>query len=433
MKRLLVLFIICLSSLIVLGSESRFNESFFVEEENSQNVSKYFFPLGECAYSIKPDESESVHNGIIYYSFAPAHSGRTLIEERKVFVNGQTLTTNKLTNYFVERNTVYSKQHTYQNPFSKQYESYNDVVTLFVFPISDTEAYKWVETSEGAKYTCKSEYVYVKYSNDDCAKVVKITKESAFTTQGEKHINKEWTYWESGRGRIATFNSLDAQPAVMESMLNVAVSFYGMQEIEKDEYDRLFQIMKDKPFMNFVSALVPIELYHGDESINYLEEMISVLMQKEDSTIGKRVSTKVDIDIDYQGIVTISGKDLKTHIIPIIEDSVKKMLLDQRIKQPIREDRRNGFSAPSPISITIFPQFYRKNITTTMVHKKDHWDYDKKSTIPETEIKGTLKEIADNYLLNNPKVKVIEVQIDYFVVGYDNKAFVLSNNVQKVK
>ena len=181
-----------------------------------EKVSDYFYPKYSQEYTWLPESDFPQELEIIvsYRGWERVIQEKLRMTDQNGYPMGSSIT---IYAYDISDDAVISTGQLYSNFLGESRR--NDRITILKLPSKQNT---WIEYKTGAKYECKSEWVYVSYKNNEgksvIQKAVKMTKSTVVKLNKVKTIT-DFSYW-TKYGEIASFGKWDNDTPTIKRIAN---------------------------------------------------------------------------------------------------------------------------------------------------------------------------------------------------------------------
>ena len=384
-----------------------------------EKVSDYFYPKYSQEYTWLPESDFPQELEIIvsYRGWERVIQEKLRMTDQNGYPMGSTIT---IYAYDIYDDAVISTGQLYSNFLGESRR--NDRITILKLPSKQNT---WIEYKTGAKYECKSEWVYVSYKNNEGKSVIQKAVKMTKSTVVKLKTITEFSYW-TKYGEIASFGKWDNDTPTIQRIANF-ISTNEIKEVSKQEYEAYAEAERkaelERKYQQFVSNLKPQKLSkENPEAANLIHKLF---LDLEESRYSQMVFDGRTIVSDYT--------QLHITIPPESEILVKAPNSEQdTIASYVAELLGNGILKiasviePNTSRECLLEQYFSENYhvhiktqTFNVVKKKDSWILaDKKATMPE-EYAPYIKKAAQGVYDANRKAKKQTIELRLLYV--DNK------------
>lgn len=393
-----------------------------------ETVSDYFYPMPVYSreYTWMPDSDypEDLEIRVDYHGWEPVIQEKLRITNQYGYL-GSTITVYA---YDISDDAVISTGQLYSN-FLGNKSRRKDRITILKLPSKQNT---WIEYKNGAKYECKSEWVYVSYKNNKgksvIQKAVKMTKSTKLSNKFKTCT--EFSYW-TKYGEIASFGKLDNDTPIITRIANF-ISTNEIKEVSKQEYEAYAEAERkaelerkkaelERKYQQFVSNLKPQKLSKENpdaanlihklfldlEEARYTQMVLNDMLKLEEKT---ELYVSIPPDTESEFYVEVPDGEIDT-VASLISDLLVKGIL--KIATVTEPNTQRTCSLEQYLSESYSVQV--ETLTFDVVKTKDSWRLaDKKATMPE-EYAPYIKKAAQGVFDANRKAKkqTIELRLLY--------------------
>ena len=384
-----------------------------------ETVSDYFYPKYSQGYTWLPESDfpQELEITVSYRGWEPVIQEKLRMTDKNGYPMGSTIT---IYAYDISDDAVISTGQLYSNFLGESRR--NDRITILKLPSKQNT---WIEYKTGAKYECKSEWVYVSYKNNKGKSVIQKAVKMTKSTVVKLKTITEFSYW-TKYGEIASFGKWDSDTPTILRLANF-ISTNEITEVSKQEYEAYAEAERkaelERKYQQFVSNLKPQKLSkENPEAANLIHNFF---LDLEEARYSQMV---------FDGRTTVSDyTQLYITIPPESEILVKAPNSEQdTIASYVAELLGNGILKiasviePNTSRECLLEQYFSENYhvhiktqTFNVVKKKDSWILaDKKATMPE-EYAPYIKKAAQGVYDANRKAKKQTIELRLLYV--DNK------------
>lgn len=390
-----------------------------------EQVSDYFYQNGFQEYTWMPesDYPQDLEIRVDYYGWEPVIHEKLRITDQYGYL-GSTITVYA---YDISDDAVISTGQLYSNILGDKSRG-NDRITILKLPSKQNT---WIEYKNGAKYECKSEWVYVSYKNNKgksvIQKAVKMTKSTVAKLSNKFKTSTEFSYW-TKYGEIASFGKLDNETPIITRIKN-SISTNEIKEVSKQEYEAYAEAERkaelERKYQQFVSNLEPQKLSKENpdaanlihklfldlEEARYTQMVLNDMLKLEEKT---ELYVSIPPDTESEFYVEVPDGEIDT-VASLISDLWFKGIL--KIATVTEPNTQRTCSLEQYLSESYSVQV--ETLTFDVVKTKDSWILaDKKATMPE-EYAPYIKKAAQGVYDVNRKAKKQTVELRLLYV--DNK------------
>lgn len=217
-------------SFLVIGLLS-YSQSF--AQKSIESLLHYFYPLAEEYMYIRTPDSGKVSMGSTY----KIETGNILKEAAYGLTKPVTQISETKYKFEVdyENFAIVSTSQIHINPFTGRSVA-NDKIILFILP-EEGKKVEWTEMVNGEKYTCRAEFVYIKYKINgkiNYSRAVKIYKSSPLDNGS---VVDEWSYWTLDLGRLGSYGTWGNPDKIstVDKLITLDLD-YNITEITKERF-----------------------------------------------------------------------------------------------------------------------------------------------------------------------------------------------------
>lgn len=202
-------------------------------QKSIESLLQYFYPLAEEYMYIRTPDSGKIIMGSTY----KIEAGNILKEA--AYRLSKPITQISETKYKFdvdyENFAIVSTSQIHINPLIGRSVD-NDQITLFILP-EEGKKIEWTEMVNGEKYTCRAEFVYIKYEikgKINYSQAVKIYKS---TPLDNGSVVDEWSYWTLDLGRLGSYGTWGNPDKIstVDKLITLDLD-YNITETTKEEF-----------------------------------------------------------------------------------------------------------------------------------------------------------------------------------------------------
>lgn len=390
-----------------------------------EQVSDYFYQKGFQEYTWMPESDYplGLEIRVDYCGWEPVIHEKLRITDQYGYL-GSTITVYA---YDISDDAVISTGQLYSSILGDKSRG-NDRITILKLPSKQNT---WIEYKNGAKYECKSEWVYVSYKNNKgksvIQKAVKMTKSTVAKLSNKFKTSTEFSYW-TKYGEIASFGKLDNDTPIITRIANF-ISTNEIKEVSKQEYEAYAEAERkaelERKYQQFVSNLEPQKLSKENpeaanlihklfldlEEARYTQMVLNDMLKLEEKT---ELYVSIPPDTESEFYVEVPDGEIDT-VASLISDLLVKGIL--KIATVTEPNTQRTCSLEQYLSESYSVQV--ETLTFDVVKTKDSWRLaDKKATMPE-EYAPYIKKAAQGVYDANRKAKKQTIELRLLYV--DNK------------
>ena len=392
-----------------------------------EKVSDYFYPKYSQEYTWFPESDFPQELEIIvsYRGWEQVIQEKLRMTDQNGYPMGSTIT---IYAYDISDDAVISTGQLYSTFLGESRR--NDRITILKLPSKQNT---WIEYNKGAKYECKSEWVYVSYKNNKgksvIQKAVKMTKSTVVKLNKVKTVT-DFSYW-TKYGEIASFVKWDNDTPTIKRIANF-ISTNEIKEVSKQEYEAYAEAERkaelERKYQQFVSNLKPQKLSRENpeaanlihklfldlEESRYTQMVLNDMLKLEEKT-----ELYVSIPPESEFYVEVPDGEKDT-VASLISDLMVKGIL--KIATVTEPNTQRTCSLEQYLSESYSVQV--ETLTFDVVKTKDSWRLaDKKAVMPH-DYATYIKQAAQNVYDTNKKAKKQTVELRKLRIinnnGWDN-------------
>ena len=379
-----------------------------------EKVSDYFYPKYSQEYTWFPESDFPQELEIIvsYRGWEQVIQEKLRMTDQNGYPMGSTIT---IYAYDISDDAVISTGQLYSTFLGESRR--NDRITILKLPSKQNT---WIEYNKGAKYECKSEWVYVSYKNNKgksvIQKAVKMTKSTVVKLNKVKTVT-DFSYW-TKYGEIASFVKWDNDTPTIKRIANF-ISTNEIKEVSKQEYEAYAEAERkaelERKYQQFVSNLKPQKLSRENpeaanlihklfldlEESRYTQMVLNDMLKLEEKT-----ELYVSIPPESEFYVEVPDGEKDT-VASLISDLMVKGIL--KIATVTEPNTQRTCSLEQYLSESYSVQV--ETLTFDVVKTKDSWRLaDKKAVMPH-DYATYIKQAAQNVYDTNKKAKKQTVEL----------------------
>lgn len=202
-------------------------------QRSIESLLHYFYPLAEEYMYIRTPDSGKVSMGSTY----KIETGNILKEAAYGLTKPVTQISETKYKFEVdyENFAIVSTSQIHINPFTGRSVA-NDKIILFILP-EEGKKVEWTEVMNREKYTCRAEFVYIKYKINgkiNYSQAVKIYKSSPLDNGS---VVDEWSYWTLDLGRLGSYGTWGNPDKIstVDKLITLDLD-YNITEITKERF-----------------------------------------------------------------------------------------------------------------------------------------------------------------------------------------------------
>lgn len=202
-------------------------------QRSIESLLHYFYPLAEEYMYIRTPDSGKVNMGSTY----KIETGSILKEAAYGLTKPVTQISETKYKFEVdyENFAIVSTSQIHINPFTGRSVA-NDKIILFILP-EEGKKVEWTEVMNREKYTCRAEFVYIKYKINgkiNYSQAVKIYKSSPLDNGS---VVDEWSYWTLDLGRLGSYGTWGNPDKIstVDKLITLDLD-YNITEITKERF-----------------------------------------------------------------------------------------------------------------------------------------------------------------------------------------------------
>lgn len=202
-------------------------------QRSIESLLHYFYPLAEEYMYIRTPDSGKVSMGSTY----KIETGNILKEAAYGLTKPVTQISETKYKFEVdyENFAIVSTSQIHINPFTGRSVA-NDKIILFILP-EEGKKVEWTEVMNREKYTCRAEFVYIKYKINgkiNYSHAVKIYKSSPLDNGS---VVDEWSYWTLDLGRLGSYGTWGNPDKIstVDKLITLDLD-YNITEITKERF-----------------------------------------------------------------------------------------------------------------------------------------------------------------------------------------------------